>query len=151
MILNLTQHPASADQIAVGVADLAAIERIVQRRDKAPIPVIITEHVAEQDAEWRGPFGSKIGQVHRHQFPGDIGRVRIQRKMCACDHHIVGQNKIAKHRAIIGQPARFGGAGGGAQGGYEVVFGHGTHCALLSGTVPNYPGTVPNYLIRDCP
>ncbi len=100
------------------------IERLGQCSGEAPIPRILAEHIAEQNAHRLRSLRCQIGQIHPHQLPRDIGRIGRQRKVRARDHHVMGQHQITDHCTVVGQPARLRGAGGGAQCGNEIGLGH---------------------------
>src|SRR3546814_17017183 len=56
--------------------------------------------------------------------PRDILRPFVGKEMDALDDHVVGQDEIAQHRRIVGQPARGGIGRDRAQAGDAIGFAH---------------------------
>ena len=93
-----------------------AVDRLLQPFDKGRVPLVASgAAITEQHAQRLRALGREIGQVHRDQLPGDIGRIGVGQKMDALDHHVVRHHQLVPperhHRDIVGQAA-CGGVGG---------------------------------------
>ena len=88
--------------------------------------IVSSEHMRQQHPGGFRPLGGEVGQVHRHQLPGDIGGVLPFENMNALDQGVMRQNKVFaayfQNRGIILQVAGPCRGGEGAQAGDEVAF-----------------------------
>ena len=100
------------------------LEHLPEARDEAFVGV--AQHMRNQHPDGGGALGGKIGQVHRHQLPRDVGRVLVLADMDALDQRIVCQDKLfaadLDNRGIIVEAARGGCVGQRPQRGDECAF-----------------------------
>ena len=106
------------DALALGEFDFVAeVARVLPMRMLGRLLGVPDEH-----AERRRAFCRQIGKIHRDKLPRDILRPFVGKEMNALDDHVVGEDKVAEHRGVVGQPARGGIGRDGAQAGDEIGF-----------------------------